>query len=93
MKDDKLLDSFLGSAELADLRLLDEYQLAELFGLPVTIIRRRRAQRLPPTFVRIGHAVRYRPQDIREFIFKMQPNARPGAEQNQRENAVMEITK
>jgi hypothetical protein len=66
---------------LLDLRLLDEYQLAELLGLRVTVIRRRRAKRLPPTFIRIGHAVRYRVQDVRTFIENMQPNALPGTEQ------------
>jgi hypothetical protein len=67
--------------DLPDLRLLDEYQLAELLGLRVTVIRRRRAKRLPPDFIRIGHAVRYRVQDVREFIENMPPNAPPGAEQ------------
>ena len=80
MGDEKLIDRF-PHMELAGLRLIDEYQLAELLGLRVTVVRRRRAKRLPPTFIRIGNAVRYRPQDIREFIENMQPNAPPGAEQ------------
>ena len=67
-----------------DLKLLDEYQLAELLGVRVSVIRRRRARRLPPTFVRIGTAVRYRPQDIREFIENMQLNPPPGAERARR---------
>jgi hypothetical protein len=68
-------------SDLERLKLLDEYEVAELLGVKVSIIRRRRSRRLPPDFVRIGHCVRYRPQDLRSYIESMQANAPPGAEQ------------
>jgi Helix-turn-helix domain len=69
------------SCDLRELKLLDEYDVADLLGVRVSIVRRRRARRLPPVYVRIGHHVKYRPQDIRSYIESMQANAPPGAEQ------------
>lgn len=53
--------------------LLNEHAVAEIVGLSVASIRRRRLLRQPPTIVRIGSAIRYRPQDVADWLASL-PN-------------------
>lgn len=49
-------------------RLLTEREVAILLNLSVGTIRRRRLQGKPPSFVKIGTSVRYRPKEVRLLI-------------------------
>ncbi len=49
-------------------RLLNEREVAELLGVSVATIRRRRLLKQPPTATKIGSAVRYKPSDIEAFL-------------------------
>ena len=44
--------------------LLNEHDVARITGLSVASIRRRRLLRQSPKFLKLGAAVRYRPEDI-----------------------------
>jgi predicted DNA-binding transcriptional regulator AlpA len=48
--------------------LLTEKQAAERLSLSLATLRRRRMERRPPGFVKIGASVRYRPEDVEAFI-------------------------
>lgn len=57
--------------------LLNEYDVARITGLSVASVRRWRQLRQGPPFLKIGSAVRYRPQDVTSWL-----EARPrGGEQ------------
>jgi len=50
-------------------KLLDTKQAAEVLGLtPATLDVWRCVRRYPLKYIKVGRAVRYRPQDIEEFI-------------------------
>jgi predicted DNA-binding transcriptional regulator AlpA len=73
--------------------LLNEHEVAGVVGLSVASIRRRRLLRQPPTFVRIGSAIRYRRQDIADWLASLpnttstKPRRAKGGGQNQTEVA------
>jgi predicted DNA-binding transcriptional regulator AlpA len=48
--------------------LLNEHDVARLTGLSVATIRRRRIKRLPPKWLKLGSAVKYKPSDIADWI-------------------------
>jgi|HubBroStandDraft_5_1064220.scaffolds.fasta_scaffold129024_2 predicted DNA-binding transcriptional regulator AlpA len=49
-------------------RLLNEREVAELLGISISTIRRRRLLGQPPRATKIGSAVRYKPADIEAFL-------------------------
>jgi len=49
-------------------RLLNEREVADLLGVSVATIRRRRLLKQPPTATKIGSSVRYKTSDIDEFL-------------------------
>lgn len=49
-------------------RLLTDREVAALTGLSQASIRRRRRLRRAPAFMKIGGAVRYRPEDVRAWL-------------------------
>jgi hypothetical protein len=49
-------------------RLLDERQAASLLGVSIGTLRRRRLQRLPPAWVRLGGRILYKPSLLAEFV-------------------------
>ena len=57
-----------GVAEFPLTSLLTERDVANILNLSVATIRRRRLLRKPPEPVKIGASVRYRPQEIDQFI-------------------------
>jgi predicted DNA-binding transcriptional regulator AlpA len=48
--------------------LLNEHDLARITGLSVSSVRRWRLLRLGPKYIKIGAAVRYRPEDIAKWL-------------------------
>ena len=48
--------------------LLNEYDVARITGLSVASVRRWRLLRQGPKYLKIGAAVRYTPESIREFL-------------------------
>jgi predicted DNA-binding transcriptional regulator AlpA len=48
--------------------LLNEHEVAEVMGLSLATIRRRRILRQDPKYIKIGKSVRYTPESIREFV-------------------------
>ncbi|MBM3785745.1 MAG: helix-turn-helix domain-containing protein [Acidobacteria bacterium] len=48
--------------------LLDEHAAAAQLDLSVAWLRRRRLQKQPPAYIKIGSSVRYQPEDLRAFI-------------------------
>jgi len=57
--------------------LLNEYQVANLLSLSVASIRRYRLLKRGPKFIKLGAAVRYRPEDLAIWI-----EARPTGGEN-----------
>ena len=49
-------------------KLLDEDKAAEILGLAVQTLRNWRSQRRGPVYVKLGRSVRYRPEDLEEYI-------------------------
>jgi hypothetical protein len=66
---------------LWQLRLLDEFQVAHILNLRVSILRRRRSRGLPPIFVRLSGQIRYRPADLVTFVNSMKNSPQQGPEQ------------
>ncbi len=48
--------------------LLNEHEVARITGLSVATIRRRRLFKMPPKYLKISSAVRYRREDIAEWL-------------------------
>jgi len=48
--------------------LLNEYEAAQMLGLSVCTLRAWRSQRRGPAFLKLGRAVRYRPEVLEEFL-------------------------
>jgi predicted DNA-binding transcriptional regulator AlpA len=48
--------------------LLNEYDVARITGLSVASVRRWRLLRLGPKYLKIGAAVRYKPEDVAAWI-------------------------
>jgi len=48
--------------------LLNEHDVARITGLSVASVRRWRLLRQGPKYIKIGAAVRYTPESIREFV-------------------------
>jgi predicted DNA-binding transcriptional regulator AlpA len=48
--------------------LLNEHDVARITGLSVASVRRWRLLRLGPKYLKIGAAVRYRPEDISSWL-------------------------
>lgn len=59
------------------MNLLSETQVADRYGVTRPCLRRWRHERRGLPFVRIGRLVRYRPEDVEEFI---QANIQPAKE-------------
>jgi predicted DNA-binding transcriptional regulator AlpA len=57
--------------------LLTEIEVANHLHVSVTCVRRRRLERRGPRFLKIGALVRYRPEDVEDWI-----NARPAGDDN-----------
>lgn len=53
-------------------KLLNEYQVAEVTSVSVATVRRWRLLSQGPRFLKIGAAVRYRPEDVEAWL-----NSRP----------------
>jgi predicted DNA-binding transcriptional regulator AlpA len=49
-------------------RLLNEREVARITGLSVASVRRWRLLRLGPRYIKIGAAVRYKPEDIAKWL-------------------------
>ncbi len=49
-------------------RLLNEHEVASLIGLSVASVRRWRLLKQGPRFLKIGAAVRYRPEDVSAWL-------------------------
>jgi len=49
-------------------RLLTEQEAASLYGLSPAWFQKKRWQGGGPRFVRVGRAIRYREQDLRDFL-------------------------
>jgi len=49
-------------------QLLNERELATTCGISVLTLRKWRSLRRGPRFLKIGHLVRYRPEDVDEWI-------------------------
>ena len=49
-------------------QLLNEYDVSRITGLSVASVRRWRLFRVGPQYLKIGAAVRYTPESIREFL-------------------------
>jgi predicted DNA-binding transcriptional regulator AlpA len=47
---------------------LNERQVAELLGLSVQTVRNWRFRRVGPAYIKLGGAVRYRPEDIEKYL-------------------------
>ena len=56
------------TVELENTRLWKEDRTAKHLGMSVAWLRKRRLDREPPFPVRLGAAVRYRPEDIEAYI-------------------------
>jgi predicted DNA-binding transcriptional regulator AlpA len=50
------------------LRLMNEHDVAGITGLSVASVRRWRLLRQGPKFMKIGAAVRYRPEDVTSWL-------------------------
>jgi predicted DNA-binding transcriptional regulator AlpA len=48
--------------------LLTEHDVARITGLSVASVRRWRLLSLPPRYLKIGSAVRYRPEDVKAWL-------------------------
>jgi predicted DNA-binding transcriptional regulator AlpA len=48
--------------------LLNEHDVARITGLSVASVRRWRLLRKGPKYIKIGSAVRYKPEDIRAWL-------------------------
>ena len=57
-------------------QLLSETAVAELFSLTTKFLQKRRWLGLPPKFVKLGKAVRYRKSDIEAYIKSCEVNPR-----------------
>lgn len=54
--------------ELIAEALLTPIQVAELLAVPISTLSRWRTERREIPWVRVGRVVRYRPQDVQEWI-------------------------
>ena len=58
--------------------MLNEQEAAEFLGLSVAALRTRRYWRKPPTFVKLGRAVRYRLFDLERYVSDSRVTPREG---------------
>ena len=58
----------MGAINNAVAELLNEHDVARITGLSVASVRRWRLFRQGPKYLKIGAAVRYRPEDIAEWL-------------------------
>jgi len=58
----------MGAVHKAIENLLNEHDVADLTGLSVACVRRWRLLRQGPKYLKIGAAVRYRPEDISAWL-------------------------
>jgi len=49
-------------------KLLTDYEVAKMIGLSVSATRARRLKGYPPSYLKIGKAVRYRLEDIENYM-------------------------
>ena len=49
-------------------KLLNEHEVAQITGLSVSTMRRRRLFNYPPRYCKIGAAVRYRQEDVAAWL-------------------------
>lgn len=52
------------------MNLLNERETAARLGLSVKTLQLWRSQRKGPTYVKVGKAVRYRPEDVERFVME-----------------------
>jgi predicted DNA-binding transcriptional regulator AlpA len=48
--------------------LWNEVEVAERLGIQVSTLRKRRLQRRPPAWIKVGRSVRYEPADVEQFV-------------------------
>ena len=58
----------MGALHNAIENLLNEHDVARITGLSVASVRRWRLLRQGPTYIKIGAAVRYKPEDITSWL-------------------------
>jgi predicted DNA-binding transcriptional regulator AlpA len=58
----------MGTIENTLETLLNEHDVARITGLSVASVRRWRLLRLGPQYLKIGSAVRYRPEDVTAWL-------------------------
>ena len=61
-------------------RLLNEHEVASSCSICVLTLRKWRSQKRGPQFVKIGALVRYRPEDVDNWIAQQQAQAAPALE-------------
>ncbi len=47
---------------------VDEHEAARITGFTVKTMRKRRWERKPPTFLKVGRLIRYRLSDLQDFL-------------------------
>jgi predicted DNA-binding transcriptional regulator AlpA len=58
----------MGTLLNAPIQLLNEHQVAEMLTISIASIRRWRLLRQGPKYLKLGAAVRYRPEDISSWL-------------------------
>jgi predicted DNA-binding transcriptional regulator AlpA len=58
----------MGTLPKPEIVLLNEFAVAEMLRLSVATIRRWRLLRQGPKYIKIGAAVRYRPEDVSAWL-------------------------
>lgn len=61
-------DYEMGAVRNAIEKLLNEHEVARVTGLSVASVRRWRLLRLGPKYIKIGSAVRYKPEDLASWL-------------------------
>lgn len=60
-------------------KLLDTAEVTDLFGLTNAYLRKLRSLRKGPKYVKIGRMIRYRMQDVQEWLDKVIVEVKPKA--------------
>jgi len=71
--------AFAGAARIAELKalpMLTVQQAAELYGVGVGTLNKRRMEGLPPTYIKMGGSVRYRHEDMQRYLDACKTKAR-----------------
>lgn len=65
----------MGSVHNTVQALLNEFDVAGITGMSVASVRRWRANRRGPRYIKLGTSVRYRPEDVKSFIDELADRA------------------